>query len=195
MMLIDTAVQNEAFLKGVLGSGRHPELPEYNQLRRTCVFMLMKDTDEREIITILKSDNPGYAWRNQIALPGGHMDSGDKSPLAAALRELSEELGIRSENVNVAGSLGHFPTINNRDIEAFVGVWNGEDEICYDKREISDYFEIPLAHFVSNHLAEGYAGRLPSIAELKYPVESHVLWGATARIFHHFLELIISYSD
>ncbi len=43
-------------------------------------------------------------------------------------------------------------------------------------------------------MARGYAGRQPSIMDLTYPVESHVLWGATARIFHHFLELVISYT-
>ncbi len=104
----DTLGQNDVFLKGVIGSSLHPELPVCNSLKRTSVFLLMKDTDEREILTILKSDTPGYAWRNQIALPGGHVDEVDKTPLDAAFRELSEELNIRSENITVAGSLGHF---------------------------------------------------------------------------------------
>jgi len=190
-----TVHQNFEFLKTVLQSSSHPKYPEGSQLKRACVFLLMKNTENREILTILKSDNPGYAWRNQIALPGGHVDRTDDSPLDTAFRELEEELGIKPENVRFVGNLGHFPTINNRDIQVFAGIWNGEDEIIFDEQEISQYFEVPLNQLIESHIENDYAGNVPSIYDLKYPVESHVIWGATARIFHHFLELVISCSD
>jgi len=103
-----TVHQNFEFLKTVLQSSSHPKYPEGSQLKRACVFLLMKNTENREILTILKSDNPGYAWRNQIALPGGHVDRTDDSPLDTAFRELEEELGIKPENVRFVVTLDIF---------------------------------------------------------------------------------------
>jgi 8-oxo-dGTP pyrophosphatase MutT (NUDIX family) len=155
------------------------------------VFLLLFDRPDPHVLAIQKSDTEGYPWRNQVALPGGHLESTDAGPVAAAYRELEEELSIAKDQVDFIGSLGHFQTLTRpRDIEAFIGLWDGKGPVRFDTTEISRILKIPLKTLVGIHQAERYHDRQPDINELEYPFEDVVIWGATARILYHFIELI-----
>ncbi|MEW5909421.1 MAG: CoA pyrophosphatase [Thermodesulfobacteriota bacterium] len=137
-----------------------------------------------------KADTQGYPWRNQVALPGGHIDLLDSSPLDAAFRELEEELGIGKNQVSLICSLGHFQTINNRDIQVFCGTWNENGPVRFDPSEISRVIEIPLMDLFCIHMNRGYHGRVPEMTELMYPFRDVVIWGVTGRIIHFLLETL-----
>jgi 8-oxo-dGTP pyrophosphatase MutT (NUDIX family) len=154
------------------------------------VFLLFFNQDDPHILAIQKADRAGYPWRNQVALPGGHIDENDPSSVEAAYRELKEEMNISPDQVKFLGSAGHFQTINERDIEVFVGVWNEQAPIRFDSSEISRVLKIPLKSLVQTHVRKYYYGRVPGVSELKYPFEDVVIWGVTARILHYLIELI-----
>lgn len=155
-----------------------------------CVFLLLFDRPDTHILAIQKSDTQGYAWRNQVAFPGGHLERTDSSPLAAAYRELEEELNISPDQVDFIGSIGHFETLTKpRDIEAFIGLWNGQGPVRYDTAEISRILQIPLETLIQVHQDRSYHGADPDIRELQYPFENLVIWGATAHIIYRFIEL------
>ncbi|MEA1967205.1 MAG: CoA pyrophosphatase [Thermodesulfobacteriota bacterium] len=168
----------------------HPAPPEEGLFKPTSVIALLGLTKEPYILFIQKADLKGYPWRNQMAFPGGHADPEDASREATALRELKEEMGISEDNVDVIGSLGHFQTINNRDIEAFIGIWDQKEKIKIDSAEIARTFCIPVNHLIKTHKEKNLAHRLPDIHELTYPYEDVVIWGVTAKIIHHFLEIL-----
>lgn len=164
-----------------------------DHLKKASVFMLMRTPEtDPTILAILKADNKGYPWANQVAFPGGHQDPVDASPLSTAYRELREETGILPDQVDYVGSLGHFQTIKNTEIEAFFGIWHGEEEeVVFDPSEIARIVMIPLGEVVKAHHEKAYSGRVPGWDELQYPVENMAVWGATARIFHYFTELLL----
>ena len=125
-----------------------------------------------------------------MALPGGHLERTDPSPVEAAFRELKEELNISRDQVDFIGSIGHFQTLTKpRDIEAFVGLWNGQGPVRYDSTEISKILQIPLKTLIQTHQARNYHEAGPDIRELEYPFENVIIWGATARIICQFIEL------
>ncbi|MBF0117322.1 MAG: CoA pyrophosphatase [Desulfobacterales bacterium] len=166
-----------------------PQAPKGRYYKPTSVFLLLFFKEQEPyILAILKADREGYLWRNQVALPGGHIDKSDTTPMEAAFRELKEELGIPKEQVDEIGSIGHFPTLNQRDIEVFLGLWNGEGPIVYDRDEIAEVLEIPLKELLFIHNVKHFANRYPDMTELVYPFNHVVIWGATARIIHHFIE-------
>ena len=178
-------------LKEIIASSRPNGSPAYDSRVPACVFLLLFDRPDPHILAIQKSDTEGYPWRNQVALPGGHQESTDAGPVAAAYRELEEELSIAKDQVDFIGSLGHFQTLTRpRDIEAFIGLWDGKGPVRFDTTEISRILKIPLKTLVGIHQAERYHDRQADINELEYPFEDVVIWGATARILHHFIELI-----
>ncbi|MFH1103154.1 MAG: CoA pyrophosphatase [Pseudomonadota bacterium] len=152
------------------------------------VFLLLFGETEPHLMAVLKTDTKGYPWRNQVAFPGGHIDQGDSSPEDAAFRELEEELGIRRSQVRLIGSLGHFQTINKREIQVFTGIWDGNGPIRFDPSEISRVFSIPLKELLHIHHDRRYHGRIPSVGELIYPYQDLVIWGLTGRIIHFLLE-------
>ncbi len=170
----------------------HPDPPDPDSFQPTSVMALFAFSKGVELIFIQKADVEGYPWRNQMAFPGGHVDAQDISTQATALRELEEEMGICSNDVRVMGSLGHFQTINNKDIEAFTGVWNKKGEISFDPAEISRVIPIPLAYLTQVHREKGFSGRRPSTMELTYPYEDVLIWGVTAKILHHLIEVVTS---
>jgi 8-oxo-dGTP pyrophosphatase MutT (NUDIX family) len=156
-----------------------------------CVFLLLFNRPDPHILAIQKSDTEGYPWRNQVALPGGHMENADTSPVATAFRELEEELNISKDQVDCIGSLGHFQTLTRpKDIEAFVGYWSGKGSVRFDPNEIARVLEIPLSTLIKTHQVKNYHLTTPDIHELEYPFKDIIIWGATARILYHFIELI-----
>lgn len=183
-------------LRNLLTANRLPQSPFAGMPDHASVLMpLFEKSGYIHVLAILKADTEGYPWRNQVALPGGHVDEADGNSLATAYRELKEELNIDREQVEVVGSLGFFQTIRATEIEAFVGLWNGDRSgLRFDPGEISMMLEIPIAGLIRTHVANRYAGSRPGVAGLIYPTGEKkqgadiVVWGVTAMIFHYFLE-------
>jgi 8-oxo-dGTP pyrophosphatase MutT (NUDIX family) len=178
-------------LKEMIHNSSPKEPPKGYSYPSACVFLLVYNKPDPHILAIQKSDTEGYPWRNQVALPGGHLESQDAGPLAAAYRELQEELNISRDQVDFIGSIGHFQTLTKRkDIQAFIGLWNGKGTVRYDSTEISRILEIPLKKLLRIHKTRCYHGSRPDIRNLEYPFEDVIIWGATAQIIHDFIERV-----
>ena len=178
-------------LKEVILNARPIGIRLHDSHAPACVFLLIFNRPDPYVLAIQKTDTEGYPWRNQVALPGGHMEMTDTSPVAAAFRELEEELKIYKDQIDFIGSLGHFQTLTRpRDIEAFVGLWNGKGPIRCDATEIARILEIPLKTLIRIHQTKNYHAVMPDLKALEYPFKDVIIWGATARILYHFIELI-----
>jgi len=182
-------------LKQIIRNAKLPEPPADAAFQPTCVFLLIFGRKEPRVLAIQKADTEGYPWRNQVALPGGHMENADTSPVDAAYRELEEELKITRNQVELIGSMGHFQTINHKDIEVFIGLWSGEGPVRFDTDEIARILEVPLKEIVKTHITAGLHARTPPTDALEYPLKDVVIWGVTARILHCFMELLYPYID
>ena len=178
-------------LKQNLEQAALPKAPEDKDYKAACVFLLIFELNNRpQILTIQKADTEGYPWRNQIALPGGHVEQLDAAPLDAAFRELKEEVNIPPNHVEYIGSMGHFQTIFRRDVEVFIGLWNGKSNVRFDSTEIAKMITIPVEHLIKTHQNENFSGRQPGVDELLYPFNDITVWGLTAKILHFFIEMM-----
>ncbi len=126
-----------------------------------------------------------------MAFPGGIQDTKDPSPLASALREVQEELSIVPDQVEVIGPLGDYLTINTTIIQAFCGIWTKNTPIDFDSSEISRVMDIPLHTLAAWHEKQNYHTTRPDVMELTYPFEEVTIWGVTAKIVFHLLEILI----
>lgn len=124
----------------------------------------------------------------QIAFPGGRPESGDDSPLATALRETREEIGLPPERVTVLAELPRVATRSSRfEIRPFLGraapagPWRpclAEVEAVLTPR-VEDLAD-PAAHRRARVQPPGWAEPI-EVAALQ-PDPETVIWGATYRI-------------
>lgn len=178
-------------IRSAIESGLHPGPPECFMFEPTSVMAVFVCDREIKLMFIQKADRKGYPWANQMAFPGGHWDKGDRSLKETSFRELKEEVGINQENIDLFGSLGHFQTKNLKNIEAFAGFWNQKEKIVVDSAEISKVFFIPLKYLIKVHRNNNFHKYTPDVEELVYPYENIRIWGVTAKILCHFINLLL----
>lgn len=180
-------------LKGVL-ENRTPHCFADQGFRRAAVYIVLDDAGR--MLTIQKPDfSANYPWSGQIAFPGGHVEPGDVSLLAAACRELREELGVAEASLCTMGALGCFPTISNVSIEAFIGLACGALTLTPQVSEVARVLWVDIAELLHSHLLNGYHNRNVAVGDLLYPVEDVTIWGATARIIQFLLDTALDHVE
>lgn len=178
-------------IRKVVTESNHPEPSLNGSFLPASVIALLSFDKEPSLLFIKKAEDKRYAWSGQMAFPGGHTDPEDNNRQETALRELEEEMGINKKNVEILGSIGHFSTINNREIETFIGIWNQKENIIFDKSEISRVIPISLSYLVNLHLTKGFDKEQPDVFSLTYPFEDVVIWGVTAKMIFHLIDILL----
>ena len=170
---------------------RH-EIALADGLTRAAVLVpLMRAADGLRLLLTLRTEWVG-THKGQISFPGGKTDPGDANPLATALREAHEELAIQPEDVDVLGALDDIITITDFLVTPIVGTLPHPYPYLPRADEIAQVMEIPLARFLdaSIHRTEerGTRNGAPHLVHF-YDLDGTVVWGATARFIHAFVEL------
>jgi len=81
--------------RAALGDYRPKLLPDVEgQTRAAVAAVLRPGKDGAEVLFIHRAEDPRDPWSGHMAFPGGRVDPGDADPLAAAVRETSEEVGL-----------------------------------------------------------------------------------------------------
>src|SRR5258707_1414191 len=82
----------------------------------------------------------------QVAFPGGRPEPGDSGPLATALREANEELGIEPQHVRLLGPLPVVETMtSNYAIYPFVGRLTERPSLRLQASEVAAVLDVPLS--------------------------------------------------
>ena len=157
--------------------------------------------DEAAVLFTLRSSRLGRHG-GQFALPGGRIDAGE-SDVAAALRELDEELGVRLGEDRVLGRLDDFATRSGFRITPVVA-WAGAGlQLKPHAGEVAETYHIPLAELDSAaipHFEDGpepgrpvLSSRLPSLGQQMYAPSAAILYqfrevalrGEATRVAHY----------
>jgi 8-oxo-dGTP pyrophosphatase MutT (NUDIX family) len=131
--------------------------------------------------------------KGQFSFPGGRAHPADESLLDTALRETWEEIGLPPKDVEVLGELDDFATYTtNFVISPFVATIPYPHQFTANPAEVDEIIEVPL-HVLQDkrNFAEetvNVGGR--PIMQYFYHYHGHVIYGATARIVKHFLEVV-----
>lgn len=150
--------------------------------------------------------------RSEVGFPGGRMERGE-TPAACALRETWEELGIAPDRIRIFGEADFLHLRSECLMRPVVGLLSGvePEALALNPQEVSSVFTVPVSWLRQNppqvyryplrpevgddfpyHLVrtpKDYSWLpgnmvLPVYEGLPYP-----LWGLTARITMHFIEV------
>ena len=138
----------------------------------------------------------------QISFPGGRAEpeeAGD--PVATALREAEEEVGLARGRVEVIGQLPTYLTITAYVVTPVVALVEPGFELALDAFEVAEAFEVPLAFLMTpahhqRHAYEAPGGlrrhflSMPWTATAAESTDAeareYFIWGATAAMLRNF---------
>lgn len=150
-------------------------------LAPAAVLIAVSDEAEPQLLLTRRNANmsrhPG-----QIAFPGGRIDAGDASAVAAALREAEEEVALGRQHVEVLGTLDRYETGTGFSILPVVGLVPPGLVFSPHEREVAEVFHVPFAHVMdpANHEMHSgeWQGRRRNYFIIRHGTRE--IWGATA---------------
>ena len=157
---------------------------------RAAVLIAMLPYDDPEVVLTVRSHQVEH-HKGEISFPGGALDSADEHPMAAALREADEEVGLRAEHVEVLGEQSHYRTMSNFHVTPYVGLI---DRAPYPFRpleiEVGEVITPSLSHLLdpANVTFERRERDGEVFHMREYWFEGHRIFGATATMLGRFLD-------
>ncbi len=164
-------------------------------IRKAAVAVVLRDGGGAELLFIRRAEHPRDPWSGQMGLPGGRIDPGDASPLAAALRETREEIDLdlaalgrplgRLSEVRTHLPLGSVP----HSVVPFAFAIDGNPRLKLNQ-EIQEALWVPLSFFLDrgNRSAFTWVRKGLPLPMPCYTFEGRTIWGLTLRIVDELLE-------
>jgi len=161
--------------------------------RRAAVLVLLLQEEEPRVLFTRRTQTVEH-HKGQISFPGGGQDADDAGPLATALRETEEELGIPRGRVQVLGLLDDVYTfVSGFVITPVVGTIPHPLPVQVNPREIAEVFSVPLRIFRDPARLRVEVRQRPTGERVEvyyYDYGPHQIWGATARIMKGFVDAV-----
>ena len=149
------------------------------------VLLLVYVKENNVCVLLNKRTNRVEHHKGEISFPGGGRDPEAATILDTALRETHEEMGIRSEDVEILCKLDQVPTRSGFVITPFVGIIPPSYPFQVSQIEVGKVLEVPLPV-----LFESSNSVTPDSEEITYSYGEHRIWGATAKILNQFSNLV-----
>ena len=163
--------------------------------RLSAVIVLIYPINEIPHFALIERPDYDGVHARQIALPGGKKDETDIDLEQTALRELSEEVGVFPNQVNVIGKLKEiYIPPSGFLVSPFIAFCKLRPEFIGDEREVKSILEVPISLLMDDSIVK--TGSVPVgnrdfvIKAPYFDVFGHKVWGATAIILNEFKALM-----
>jgi len=201
---------SEVFMKL---QGREPGILNQKKYRKSAVLLPIVEVDGESHILFEVRSKKMRTQPGDICFPGGRVEQQDTNEMATAIRETTEELGVLSEYISNVIPLDYIVSDMGGIIYPFVGKLSNIGDIQINQLEVEEVFTVPLNYFIHTE-PEQYKIEFDVLPERDFPYEliqngenynwrqrkmnelfyvyhpRRVIWGLTARILYHFVELM-----
>ena len=161
-----------------------------NSLSAAAVLVGLVDRGAGEQVLLTRRNEGLRHHGGQIAFPGGRIEDSDASPVAAALREAHEEIGLAASQAQVLGYLDPFTTITGFHVYPVVAQVAADFQAQPDPSEVDDVFEVPLSFLLepgnARRVELEFRGARRSVIEFQF--NDWRVWGATAAMLVNLRE-------
>jgi 8-oxo-dGTP pyrophosphatase MutT (NUDIX family) len=160
-------------------------------IRPAAVLVGIVDHREPTVLLTQRAQHlPDHA--GQISFPGGKIDAGDESPLASALRETDEEVGLKRDFLEPLGYLDlYMTTLGYRIVPVLARIEPGF-ALTLNTREVDAAFEVPLAFLMDQNNVQRHSRDWQGMTRHYYAITfgERYIWGVTAGILRNLHERI-----
>jgi 8-oxo-dGTP pyrophosphatase MutT (NUDIX family) len=167
------------------------KLAELRPIRPAAVLVPVVDHPEPTVLLTQRAqhlpDHPG-----QVSFPGGKIDKGDVSPLASALRETDEEIGLDLAHIEPLGYLDLYMTTLGYRIVPVVARIKPGFALKLNISEVDNVFEVPLAFLMDQANVQRHARDWQGLTRHYYAITfgERYIWGVTAGILRNLYDRI-----
>lgn len=174
----------------VLATRRRRIIPR-EELRESAVLIPLAWNGGEPLMIVTKRSMDVEHHKGEISFPGGSVEPADQGLVQTALREAQEEIGLDPGDVEVLGLLDDHISILGYHITPVVGTIPHPYEFRINS-ESETILQVPLHKALSDTawMAERTSFRGKGINVYFLEIDGGVVWGATARILKHFVDLI-----
>lgn len=172
------------------------------------VPLIQKDGREHLVFEVRSSK---LSWQpGDICFPGGKIEPGDANAAEAAVREMTEELGVVREQIHILGPLDYVESPVGVIVWPFAAYIDTQD-FTLSQGEIDHIFTVPVAWFAAHQPqvcqiematrpAPGFPQGLSISGQtewkrrktynvLMYAYQNYKIWGITAHILDNFMDI------
>jgi 8-oxo-dGTP pyrophosphatase MutT (NUDIX family) len=165
-------------------------LPPETGGRHSAVLILFADGPEGPDVLLIERAATLRSHAGQPAFPGGAQDPEDDGPVAAALREAAEEVGLKAETVEIIGVLPalYLPP-SGFVVHPVVAWWREPHDVApVDAGEVAHVVRVPLADLTNpdNRFRITHTSGVTGPA---FDVKGLMVWGFTAGLLAGLLTL------
>lgn len=181
-----------ALTRAKLGAHCRRVVPPGPLIAAAVLLPIVDHAGEPYLLFTKRTDRVGH-HKGQMSFPGGVVDPGDRSFLDAALRECEEEIALPRAAVEPLGMLDDTETVATRFvITPVVGVVRRRVAWQPDGEEIEKVIEVPFEFLAGERSFRVEHWERDGVSRPVYFFEydGETIWGATARILKHYLELV-----
>jgi 8-oxo-dGTP pyrophosphatase MutT (NUDIX family) len=159
------------------------KIAQVRPIRPAAVLVPIVDHPEPTILLTQRAQHlPNHP--GQVSFPGGKIETSDADPLAAALRETDEEIGLDRAFVEPLGYLDlYMTTLGYRIVPTVARVKPGF-ELTLNMAEVDEVFEVPLAFVMDRANVQRHSRDWQGMTRHYYAITfgERYIWGVTAGI-------------
>lgn len=151
-----------------------------------------RDGEDGPVLLYTRRASTMRKHAGELSFPGGRIDPADLHPLAAALREAEEEVGLTADIVNVLGHLTDFTTHYGVRVSAYVGLVEGEPPAeARSRDEVEEVLQVPVQWLLDDARYEARAHvEMPDKRVHYWTLPSGVMWGITGELTARLLRRV-----
>jgi 8-oxo-dGTP pyrophosphatase MutT (NUDIX family) len=174
--------------------------PQARPVNAAVLAALFEEAGEARLILTRRATSL-RSHAGQVSFPGGRLDPGEDAP-TAALREAYEEIALNPAQVRLEGWIHPvFTLVSASLIMPLVATVPTRPDVVASPAEVERVFDVPLRDLADPEIFHeerwSFPGRqIPGSPDSSFPVwffevAGELIWGATARMIHELLRVVL----
>jgi 8-oxo-dGTP pyrophosphatase MutT (NUDIX family) len=167
------------------------KIAQVRPIRPAAVLVPIVDHPEPTVLLTQRAQHlPNHP--GQVSFPGGKIENTDADPLAAALRETEEEIGLDRGHIEPLGYLDlYMTTLGYRIVPTIARVKPGF-ALTLNTAEVDNVFEVPLAFVMDRANVQRHSRDWQGMTRHYYAITfgERYIWGVTAGILCNLYDRI-----